>query len=236
VPGDYLGTGQTQLAVYQPSTATWFIRLPNGATTTLNFGGPGLNNYVPVPGDYLGTGQTQLAVYQPSTATWFIRLPNGATITLNFGGPGLNNFIPVPGDYLGTGQTQLAVFQPSTGLWYIRLPDGSTLQPPRQFGATGLADVPVETTAGALAALGLIPTSAHVVVAKAPSGGTANAAMPLLSSVQVGAPVVSGPLAASASSGSSAASAIFTAQAPPVGNRPVAQAFATIRRRPFVDN
>jgi streptogramin lyase len=238
VPSDYTGGGQTENAVYNPNTnpATWSIRVPGGGTVALQFGG-GLNNYIPVPGDYIGNGQAQLAVYNPHTnpATWSIRLPNGGTYTLQFGGQG-NDYIPVPGDYLGIGQAQLAVFQISTATWFVRRPDGSTLVLP-PFSTPGLAEVPVETTAGALAALGLIPTSPHVVVAHAASGGTANAAMPLLSSVQVGAPVVSGPLASSSSSGASQTSATLAAQTPTVGNRPVAQAIAAFRRRPvFLEN
>ena len=55
VPGDYLGLGFDQLAVYRPSTGQFLVLEPNNTTETLNLGVGGsadLSSLVPVPGAY----------------------------------------------------------------------------------------------------------------------------------------------------------------------------------------
>jgi hypothetical protein len=66
VPGDFNGDGSTDLAVYRPSTGTWYVR--NQVTTLW-----GLPGDLPVPGDYNGDGTTDVAVYRPSTGTWLVK-------------------------------------------------------------------------------------------------------------------------------------------------------------------
>ncbi|HEV3167097.1 MAG TPA: FG-GAP-like repeat-containing protein [Isosphaeraceae bacterium] len=130
VPGNYLGTGKNEVAVYRPSTATWYS-LAFGA---IQFGAPG---DVPVPGDYDGDGKTDLAVYRPSTGQWFIRESTSGPVYQPFGAPGM---IPVLADYDGDGKTDIAVFDPRTATWYVL---GSTVGAfSFQFGAPGL-DLPI---------------------------------------------------------------------------------------------
>jgi hypothetical protein len=180
-----------------------------------------------------------MAVYQPSTATWFIRMPDGGTQVRHYGGTGLNNYIPVPGAYIqGIGQTQLAVFSYSAGqpngVWSIQLPDGGTETIP--FGATGLTDVPVEATAGALTALGLIPTNPSVIVAqnRVVSGtirvSSSTAEVVPIPNVPTGAAVVGGPLASSSGRPASTTPVTSSTQGPAVANLPVAQAISMSRR------
>ena len=103
---DFDADGKSEIAVFRPSTGTWFLR--NVATITWGGGGD-----IPVAGDYDGDGNTDIAIFRPPTSSWFIR--NIATVT--WGGAG---DIPVPGDYDGDGKTDIAVFRPSTSVWYIR--------------------------------------------------------------------------------------------------------------------
>jgi subtilisin-like proprotein convertase family protein len=126
--GDFLGTGQDQLAIYRTSTATWYAA---GAfpASGVPFGWAGVDE--PVPADYLGTGRAGLAVYRPTTGEWFIA---GMASPTAFGGPG---DIPVPGDYDNTGHAQLAVYRPSTGEFFIL---GHAA--PIQLGTPGEVPVP----------------------------------------------------------------------------------------------
>ncbi len=108
--GDFTGDGKTNIGVFRPGPATWFVS--GGAT--LNYGVVG---DLAVPADYDGDARTDVAVFRPSTGTWFIRnSANGTDTSLAYG---LGSDIAVPGDYDGTGGAEAAVFRPSTGTWYI---------------------------------------------------------------------------------------------------------------------
>jgi large repetitive protein len=110
IEGDFIGSGQDQLATYNPNTATWFIQglFPNG----VQFGQGSVD--LPAPADYSGTGVTQIAVFRPTTGQWFIG--GSATPLPAFGGPG---DVPVPGDYDNLGHAQQAIYRPSTGQFFI---------------------------------------------------------------------------------------------------------------------
>ena len=123
VPGDYDGTGQTEMAVFRPSTAQWFVLGPNGGRLLGTFGGTNLMD-IPVPGDYDGVGHTEMAVYRVATGQWFVMGPNGGHLLGTFGTPnGID--IPVPGDYDHVGHTEMAVFRVTTGQWFVMGPKGA---------------------------------------------------------------------------------------------------------------
>jgi hypothetical protein len=116
VVGDYNGDGQTDRAVFRPSTGEWRIQYyrTNG-TAVFDWGQAG---DIPVPGDYNGDGQHDRAVFRPSTGEWWVQYyrTNG-TAKYTWGEPG---DIPVPGDYNGDGQHDRVVFRPSTGEWWVQ--------------------------------------------------------------------------------------------------------------------
>jgi hypothetical protein len=84
VPGDYDGLGHTEMAVFRPSTAQWFVMGPTGGHLRGTFGGPNFLD-IPAPGDYDGLGHTEMAVFRPSTAQWFVMGPSGGRLMGTFG-------------------------------------------------------------------------------------------------------------------------------------------------------
>jgi hypothetical protein len=102
---DFDGDGTTDVSVYRPSNASWYVK----DQFSLFYGLPG---DTPVPGDYNGDGITELAVYRPSNSSWYVKDQYS-------GFYGLPGDIAVPGDYNSDGTTDIAVFRPSNGSWYV---------------------------------------------------------------------------------------------------------------------
>ncbi|HST46699.1 glycoside hydrolase family 3 N-terminal domain-containing protein [Jatrophihabitans sp.] len=121
---DYNGDGRSDLAVWRPSTGTWWVH----GVTTAQWGKPG---DVPVPADYNGDGRVDLAVWRPSTGVWWVR----GIETVQWGLPG---DVPVVADFNGDGRADLAVWRPSSGIWYVR---GVTTA---QWGKPGDQAVPAD--------------------------------------------------------------------------------------------
>jgi hypothetical protein len=71
VTGDWDGSGKTQIGVWRPSNATWYLGDAGGfSKTSVAFGQTG---DIPITGDWTGSGITQLGVYDPVHAAFYLR-------------------------------------------------------------------------------------------------------------------------------------------------------------------
>ena len=134
-PFDFDGDGLTDVAVFRPSSGTWFELL----STTGNFRGVsfGIQSDKIAPADFDGDNKADVAVFRPSDGTWYVLNSRDGTFSAT---PfGLDGDLPVPNDFDGDGRADFAVFRPSNGVWYELRSLGNAFVA-TQFGASG--DVP----------------------------------------------------------------------------------------------
>lgn len=126
--------GSAPVAIWRPSTGTWWFMASGGGDPTII---PlGTSDDKRVAADYDGDGRTDAAVWTPATGDWkIVRSSSGEQVTVNYGAAG---DIPVPADYDGIGKAETAVWR--NGIWFI-LNGNNNTQRTFAYGAAG--DIPV---------------------------------------------------------------------------------------------
>ena len=130
--GDFDGDGLTDLAYYNPSTATWTIDesstyAAKGAVI-IPMGTP--NASIPVVGYFSPNGgqltqqpevgqvaEVAVMTYSNGQDVWTIDSTSQGNYTVSM--PGQAGDIPVPGDYDGVGYDEVAVYQPGTAQFIV---------------------------------------------------------------------------------------------------------------------
>ena len=131
-PADFDGDGESDLAVWRPSTGVWHVnRSINQEYSAHRFGGGEFGDVI-VPGNYDGDKQTDYGVFR--NGVWYIqRSSDGNVQIVQFGIAGDK---PVQGDFDGDGKTDISVWRESTHVWYVlRSTDGGYSA--FQYGADG---------------------------------------------------------------------------------------------------
>ena len=153
-PADFDDDGLTDIAIFRPSVAQWWInRSSNGSTFAAQFG-TGTDSIV--PGDFSGDGRADMAVWRPSTGEWFVlRSEDFSYFSFPFG---TNGDVAAPADYDGDGKFDATVYRPSTFTWFVRRSSdsGTTIQ---QFGAAGDLPVPSDYDGDGLADIAIFRPS-----------------------------------------------------------------------------
>jgi alpha-mannosidase len=133
---DFDGDGKTDVSVFRPGTAAWYVMRSQDQSSYGQQWGAGTDRLAPA--DYDGDGKTDLAMWRPSNGFFYVLLSaTNAFVAQQWGS---NGDVPAPNDYDGDGKADYAVWRPSTGTFFaLKSSDSSILNQP--WGANG--DVPV---------------------------------------------------------------------------------------------
>ena len=130
VVGEWDASGVTQLGIFGPQSAQWYLdkntnETWDGCTVDLCLGPFGVNGDLPVVGKWTSGGYDRVGVYRPSTGNWFLDKNNDGSFTrcrsdqCAYLSVFMTGDLPVAGDWKGAEVSQLGLFRPSTGEWFL---------------------------------------------------------------------------------------------------------------------
>ncbi len=107
---DFDGDGRSDISVFRPTEAVWYLNRSTDGSSATHFGVP--TDKI-TPADYDADGKTDISIYRDGT-WWRVNSSNNTFGAVHFGMP---NDIPVPADYTGDGRAELAVYR--SGTWIL---------------------------------------------------------------------------------------------------------------------
>ncbi|MBV9209890.1 MAG: FG-GAP repeat protein [Acidobacteria bacterium] len=132
-PFDFDGDGKSDVSVFRPSAATWYVLQSNNNSLRTQPWGLGSDSLAPA--DYDSDGKTDIAVFRPGAAAAFYILQSSDN-SLRSQAWGTTGDLPVSADFDGDGKADVAVFRPSTGIWYVLQSNNNSLRA-QAFGTSG---------------------------------------------------------------------------------------------------
>lgn len=151
---DYDGDGKSDLIVFRPSSAVWYVLQSSNSFNINDIGihQLGLPGDTPIIGDFDGDHKTDLVVWRPSNGTWYFKNSSSNYNTITSIQWGMQGDFPVTGDVDGDYISDIIVYRQSSGSFYSLLSTsgfnrtaalGGSQNAFRQVQVGGLANDPV---------------------------------------------------------------------------------------------
>jgi cell wall assembly regulator SMI1 len=150
--GDWTGSGVTTVGLYNPATATFYLKDSNSggsADTVFSFAPAGANaSWVPLVGDWTGSGVTTVGLYDPVNSTFYLKDSNSsgnADIAFTYGPADASpEWIPVAGNWTGSSVTTVGLYDPAASVFYLKNSNsGGYADTTFTYGAAGTGWTPI---------------------------------------------------------------------------------------------